>query len=181
MTPWGYEVEIRIPLKSTGGDFSAASQTWGINVVRVIQRSGHQDTWTQARTGSASFLLQSGHLDGLDALNSEHVLDFVPTLTSRVSGAPGTTGGWDYTAGNPQVGATAKYGITSNLTLVATVHPDFSQVESDVTRFTFDLHARRSHIPRSGRSSLSKGSTSSMHRVASSTRATSSSPSLRRR
>ena len=31
-----------------------------------------------------------------------------------------------------------RYGLTPNLTLHATAHPDFSQVESDVTQFSFD-------------------------------------------
>ena len=138
VTSFGYEVEIRIPLKSLRFQ-RAKSQVWGFNVLRVIQRSGHQQTWTQARTGAASFLLQSGRLEGLDDLNSEHVLDIVPTATSHVAGAPGAApGSWSYAGGTPQFGATAKYGLTSNLTMVATVHPDFSQVESDVTRFAFD-------------------------------------------
>ncbi len=68
LTSAGYEVEIRIPLKSLR--FQAAkTQTWGINVLRVIPRSGHQQTWTQARTGAASFLTQSGRLEGLADLN----------------------------------------------------------------------------------------------------------------
>src|SRR5262249_9032827 len=47
LTPWGYEVELRIPFKSVRMQ-QAKSQTWGINVLRVVQRSGQEQTWTMS-------------------------------------------------------------------------------------------------------------------------------------
>ncbi|MGH7593675.1 MAG: DUF5916 domain-containing protein [Gemmatimonadales bacterium] len=140
VTPGGYEVEIRIPFKSIR--FQAGkSQNWGINFLRVVQRSGQEQTWTMVKLAAASFLAQSGRLEGLTDLNAGHVLDVVPTVTSRVSGSPpplAPDGAFDYSGGNPQFGGDLRYGITPNLTLHATAHPDFSQVESDVTQFSFD-------------------------------------------
>ena len=138
LTPDGYEVEIRIPFKSIR--FQAGkTQTWGINVLRRVPRSGQEQTWTQVKLAASSFLGQSGRLEGLTDLNAGHVLDIVPTVTSRVSAAaPAPGASWDYTGGNPQFGGDLRYGITPNLTLRATAHPDFSQVESDVTQFAFD-------------------------------------------
>ncbi len=145
VTPDGYEVEIRIPFKSIR--FQAGkSQTWGINFLRVVQRSGQEQTWTPARQGASSFLSQSGRLENLHDLDAGHVLDIVPTLTSSVSGAaPSAADGspqpgapWKYDVGKPQLGGDIRYGLTPNLTLHATAHPDFSQVESDVTQFSFD-------------------------------------------
>ncbi len=138
ITPFGYEFEIRIPFKSIR--FQAGkTQVWGINFVRVVKRTGQEQTWTMAKLAASSFLAQSGRLEGLTDLEAGHALDFVPTLTSRVTGTSPTPGeAFDYNGGQPQVGADLRYGITPNLTLRATVHPDFSQVESDVTRFSFD-------------------------------------------
>ena len=138
LTPDGYEVEIRIPFKSIR--FQAGkTQTWGINVLRTVQRTGQEQTWAPVKLAASSFLAQSGRLEGLTDLNAGHVLDIVPTVTSRVSGTAPTPGtSWDYTGGNPQFGGDIRYGITPNLTLRATAHPDFSQVESDVTQFAFD-------------------------------------------
>jgi hypothetical protein len=138
LTADGYEVEIRIPFKSIR--FQAGkTQSWGINFVRVVQRSGQEQTWTMAKLAASSFLAQSGKLEGLTDLVAGHVLDIVPTVTSRVTGAPPSPdAAFDYSGGNPQFGGDLRYGITPNLTLHATAHPDFSQVESDVTQFSFD-------------------------------------------
>ncbi len=138
VTPTGYEVEIRIPFKSIRFQ-SAKTQTWGINFLRKVQHSGQEQTWTMTKLAASSFLAQSGKLEGLTDLSAGHVLDIVPTITSRLTGAPSTPGaGFDYSLGNPQFGGDLRYGITPNLTLRATAHPDFSQVESDVTQFAFD-------------------------------------------
>jgi hypothetical protein len=138
LTPTGYVVEIRIPFRSIRFQ-SGRLQSWGINIVRVVQRSGQEQSWAPARQGASSFLAQSGQLDSLSNLNPGHVLDVVPTVTQRVDGAPPVPGqGFQYVRGNPQFGGDVRYGLTPNLTLHATAHPDFSQVESDVTQFAFD-------------------------------------------
>jgi hypothetical protein len=138
MTEWGYEVEIEVPLKSIRFQ-SADVQTWGINVLRVVHRTGQEQTWTQARIGQSSFLAQSGSLTGLEGLRTGRALDIVPTMTSRVTGARSPTGsGWDYEGGSPEFGGHLRWGVTPNLTLNATANPDFSQVESDAGQFSFD-------------------------------------------
>ena len=138
LTPRGYEVELRIPFKSIRFP-QAKTQTWGINIVRAVQRSGQEQTWTMTKRGAASFLAQSGRLEGLSELSAGRALDIIPTVTSRIDGAPsGASGRWDYAGGTPEVGGNVRYGITSNLTLNATANPDFSQVESDVGQFSFD-------------------------------------------
>jgi hypothetical protein len=48
VSDYGYEVEIRIPFESLRYQ-PAASQDWGLNVIRQVQHWGHQDTWTPAR------------------------------------------------------------------------------------------------------------------------------------
>lgn len=138
LTAEGFEVEIRIPFKSIRFQ-RAKTQTWGINILRVVQHSAQEQTWTPARRGAASFLAQSGKLAGLDDLDAGLVLDVVPTLTSRVDGTPSASDGrWVYVGGRPDVGGNIRFGITPNLTLNATANPDFSQVESDAGQFAFD-------------------------------------------
>ncbi|HET9465266.1 MAG TPA: DUF5916 domain-containing protein [Gemmatimonadales bacterium] len=136
LTDYGYEVEVRIPFKSLRFQ-PKQEQTWGINVVRQVQHSGHEDSWAPAKRASASFLSQSGSLVGLTGLRRGMVLDFTPSLTSRTTGAR-SAGGWDYAGGDPELGGTVRWGITNNLTLNGTANPDFSQVESDAQQFAFD-------------------------------------------
>jgi hypothetical protein len=126
----GYEVEIRIPFKSLRYQDSD-TQTWGLNVVRRVQHSGYQDTWTPAVRASASFLSQSGTLDGLRDLRRGLVLEVTPTVTARLDGAPETPDGWAYD-GVGEASADLRWGLRQNLTLNGTWNPDFSQVEADV-------------------------------------------------
>jgi hypothetical protein len=128
----GYEVEIRIPFKSLRYQ-EAEVQTWGINVLRRVQHSGYQDSWTPAVRANANFLSQSGTLEGLHDLRRGLVLEVTPTVTGRLDGAArgAPAGGWRYGEAG-EVGADVRWGIRQNLTLNGTVNPDFSQVEADV-------------------------------------------------
>jgi hypothetical protein len=136
LTEYGFEVEVRIPFKSIRFQ-PKREQSWGINIVRLVQHSGREDSWTPAKRASASFLAQSGRLVGLTDLRRGVVLDLTPSVTSRTTGAPGATG-WDYAGGGPELGGTVRWGVTNNLTLNGTANPDFSQVESDAQQFAFD-------------------------------------------
>ena len=139
VTADGYIVEIRIPFKSLKYQ-SASVQSWGLNIVRQEQHSGHEDSWTPARRAGLSFLAQSGTLEGLTDLHRGLVLDVNPELTQRTSGAPATlsNASWRYDRERPQVGGNARWGITNNLTLSGTINPDFSQIESDAGQLAFD-------------------------------------------
>ncbi len=147
--PWGFEVEIRIPFKSLRFQ-SGHVQTWGLNIIRNVQHSGYQETWTPARKASASFLAQSGKLEGLTDLRRGLVLDVNPVVTERVTGAPAESppippggapagaAGWEYTPGRLQPGGNVRWGVTPNLALTGTVNPDFSQVEADAGQIVTD-------------------------------------------
>ena len=136
LTSYGYEVEIRIPFKSLRYQ-PGRSQNWGLNVIRQVQHSGYQNTWTPTRRAAASFLGQSGVLTGLTDLHRGLVLDLNPEATGKADGAPGAVG-WHYTASGPDVGGNVRWGITNNLTLTGTGNPDFSQVEADAGQLQFD-------------------------------------------
>lgn len=137
MTEWGYQVEITVPLKSIRFQ-SSPTQTWGINVLRVVHRSGQEQTWTPARLGQSSFLGQSGKLVDLEGLRTGRAIDFVPTMTSSVRGGPENASDWDYDGGKPEFGGNVRWGVTPNLTFNATANPDFSQVEADAGQYSFD-------------------------------------------
>ena len=139
LTAAGYEVEVRVPFKSLKYP-NADAQTWGLNIVRIIQHSGHEDSWTPAKRASLSFLGQSGVVEGLTDLRRGLVVDVTPEITQRTSGSPAAIGqdGWQYESGKPQVGGTVRWGVTNNITLNATANPDFSQIESDAGQVVFD-------------------------------------------
>lgn len=137
LTESGYEVEIRIPFKSLRYA-PGHEHTWSLQVLRAVQHSGHESTWTPARRAAASFLTQSGQLEGLHDLKRGLVVDLTPEVTSKVNGGPATPGQWGYAGGRPDLGGTLRWGVSNNLSLNATANPDFSQVESDAGQVQFD-------------------------------------------
>src|SRR5262249_36978284 len=111
-------------------------QRWGFNVSRKIQRTGHEDTWTEVRPG-ASFLAQSGILDGLHDLDRGIVTEVQPFVTGASNGARDASGTFVRQPANSSGGVNARLGLT-NLSLDATANPDFSQVESDAGLVTIN-------------------------------------------
>lgn len=137
LTAFGYEVEVRIPFKSLR--YQALNmQAWDINIVRQVQYTGYEDSWAPARRAAATFLGQGGALVGLTDLRRGIVVDVTPEATQRTEGAPLGNAEWHYASKRPALGATARWGITNNLTLNGTVNPDFSQVEADATPVVLD-------------------------------------------
>lgn len=138
LTAAGYDVEIAIPFKSLRYR-NLDVQTWQLNVVRTVQATGHEQTWTTAKRASASFLAQSGTLNGLRDLQRGVTVDLIPTVTSSTFGSQASSAApWRYQTPRPEFGGSARWGITSNLTLSGTANPDFSQVEADATQFSAD-------------------------------------------
>jgi hypothetical protein len=137
VTEWGYEIEIRIPFKSLRYQ-PAKEQTWKLNIVREVKHSGFEDSWVPAVRAAPSFIAQAGELTGLHDLHRGIVLDVNPDATLRSTGSPDGTGDFRRVNENPQLGGTARWGITNSMTLLGTVHPDFSQVESDAGQLGFD-------------------------------------------
>jgi hypothetical protein len=129
----GWTAEIRIPLSQLR--FPATpTQVWGVNFYRYIQRKAESDLWSyfsQTDQGYASFF---GHVLGLAGLPQPRRLEVLPYVAGveerSATGAPGNP----FDDGSREVGrfgVDLKYGLTSNLTLNATVNPDFGQVEAD--------------------------------------------------
>lgn len=137
LTDYGYEVEIRVPFKTLRYQ-PAETQSWSLHVLRRVQSTGHEDSWAPAARSASSFLAQSGTLTGLTGLRSGLVLDLTPVVTARADGSRDAAGAWGYDTSRPDFGGNVRWGVTPNLTLNATVNPDFSQVEADATQFQFD-------------------------------------------
>ena len=136
VTPWGYEVEVRIPFKSIRYQ-STDSQDWGLQIVRITQHTGYEDNWAPTVRASASYLIQAGRLRGLTGLHRGLVMDLSPEFTTHVDGAPrgGTGPGYVY-KGDPQPGGNLRWGVSQNLNATGTINPDFSQVEADIAQVT---------------------------------------------
>jgi hypothetical protein len=129
----GYIVEVRIPFKSLRYP-GTGPQKWGLNVQRKIQRTGYEDTWTDVRRASSSFLVQAGAIDGLHDMKRGVVTEVQPFLAAAVNREQAADGALA-SAAEYTPGVNVRFGFT-NVSLDATVNPDFSQVESDAGQVT---------------------------------------------
>lgn len=97
---------------------------WGLNVERHISRKQERTHWNLMRKGEPGLVSQFGNLQGIRDINPPLHLEYLPYAMGRTI----VDGSTDY-FGN--AGVDIRYGVTSSLSLNATVNPDFGQVEAD--------------------------------------------------
>ena len=124
----GYVVEVRVPLQSIrfrGGE----DVRMGVMFFRRNSRLGISWSWPEMRPGQ--WVFESNVPAAFQNLKQPRLLEVIPsaTMSTNQSREPGAA--WPKTSSKGDLGASIKYGITSTVTLDATVNPDFSQVESD--------------------------------------------------
>ena len=128
----GWTAEFRIPYSQLRFD-GAVRQTWGLNFVRYVGRHLETSLWAPISRGDGAMVSRFGKLVGLDGISPPMRLEVTPYSLASVQAAPGSAddpfhADRDFAS---MLGADAKYGITSDLTLDLTVNPDFGQVEAD--------------------------------------------------
>src|SRR5213594_1806704 len=124
----GWTAEFRIPLSQLRYAH-ADTNTFGFAVWRDIQRYSERVAWPVYRQSQSGFASQLGDVTGLVGLPAPRRLEVAPYMVTKnvsVPAGPSFDRSQKLTAG-----ADLKYGLTSNLTLDATVNPDFGQVEAD--------------------------------------------------
>ncbi|HEX6693760.1 MAG TPA: DUF5916 domain-containing protein, partial [Longimicrobiales bacterium] len=125
----GWAAEFRIPLSQLRFA-DAPTHTFGLGVWRDIERYKERVSWPLYRPSRQGFVSQMGSLDGIDGVGSSSSLEVTPYTVAKSVTRAQTAGGFDH-AQKIAIGGDLKYGITPNVTLDATVNPDFGQVEAD--------------------------------------------------
>ncbi|MBW3629797.1 MAG: hypothetical protein KY464_10925, partial [Gemmatimonadetes bacterium] len=127
----GWTVEMRIPFSQLRFA-SVDEQVWGIQLERIINRTQELALFSFTRKSEPGGVPAFGNLTGLRGIRPGRPLELIPYVLSQ--------GNFARTGSNPflsdreydaKAGLDARYRITSNLTLSATVNPDFGQVEVD--------------------------------------------------
>jgi hypothetical protein len=130
----GWVAEFRIPFSqiryAPGND-----QTFGLLIVRDVARTGERISWPLLKRNVQGYVSQAGELSGIGQLPTPRRLEILPYTVLKSStrdfGAAQLGGGRYSHPNNVTFGADLKYGLSSNLTLDATINPDFGQVEAD--------------------------------------------------
>lgn len=130
MQPWGWTVEIEIPyhcLRFPDQD----EQIWGVNFSRSINRRQEDSWWSRLSNSESGFVSKFGHLTGLSGIKPARHLEVMPFGVSSLETERESFTNPDGQGYYGNMGLDIKYGLSSNLTLDATINPDFGQVELD--------------------------------------------------
>jgi len=143
-TDRGWSVEVRIPLRILRIPVGASG--FGFNLYRNLARRHEEDQWRYRPRGTPGDISQLGELVGLDGIHPVRSLELRPYLAARstmMRPAPGPVAAPFQLAACPSAGFSERglaagclgldlrYALASDLHLVATVNPDFGQVEAD--------------------------------------------------
>ena len=144
-TPRGWSAEMRIPLRVLR--VPEGAQKFGLQVARILMRRHEESHWKFAPQDTAGYVsTQMGRLTGLDGIQPVRQIELRPYVAARAvrtvpapgplaapfaldSCAAGGVNRVGLAAGC--AGLDARIGLTSDLQLIATINPDFGQVEAD--------------------------------------------------
>ena len=128
----GWTAEFRIPLSQLR--FKKEDEArWGINFRRMITRTKEQAYAALRPKRESGFVSRFLPLVGLSGLQPKRRFLVTPYTTAKTHTAPAEAGDPfnDGRRSNAAFGTDFKLGLGSNLTLDATMNPDFGQVEVD--------------------------------------------------
>jgi hypothetical protein len=128
----GWSAEFAIPFSQLRFPTST-KMTWGFQVARQISHLNEVDFWSPVPRDAAQMVSLFGLLEGLEGIPSPRRLQVVPYSVTSANYLPIEEGNPFRSGPNYRLsgGVDVKYSPTSNLTVDATLNPDFGQVEAD--------------------------------------------------
>jgi len=129
----GWTAEMRIPFAQLRYPSTAKEQTWGLQMWRQENRLNENSQWSFWKLTETGGPPRFGHLEGLVITRAPGRAEILPYMVGRSANVPGDASDpfFDPHALDGRMGADARVLLTSNLTLNATINPDFGQVEVD--------------------------------------------------
>jgi hypothetical protein len=127
--PGGYIVEMAIPFKSLRFP-DREDKVWGLTIARNIPRSGEIIIWPSFSRDIPGLLMQSGQIIIRGRVEKGGNLEIMPIATALQREGEKL---------DVQPGINLKYGVSSDLTLDATLNPDFSHIEADAPQIDVNL------------------------------------------
>ncbi|MDX2184639.1 MAG: DUF5916 domain-containing protein [Gemmatimonadaceae bacterium] len=125
----GWTAEFRIPLSQLRYP-DVENHQFGLMVMREIGRKQERQSWPVFRRSKTGFISQAGDVSGFGRLGAPRRIEINPYAVERNITRFDPSGRVTHPF-QQQYGADVKIGVTSNLTLDASVNPDFGQVEAD--------------------------------------------------
>jgi hypothetical protein len=130
----GWIAELAIPFSSLRFP-EREKQVWRVDFWRNRPRDvRYQMSWAAYDRDESCWPCQWGTMHGLENLEPPKGLELLPAIVGQQAGERLADGSFDNGPVVIQGSGSAKYGISSNVTVEATIRPDFSQVESDAAQ-----------------------------------------------
>ena len=124
----GWTAEFRIPLSQMRYSRDR-EHTFGIMIDRDVYRYNERYIWPLLRQSKPGFVSQFGALHGMDDLENPRKLEAMPYVVTKNASTIRNNAFTQQS--NFAAGGDIKYRLAPNVTLDATINPDFGQVESD--------------------------------------------------
>ena len=129
----GWTAELWVPFSQLRFN-DLPERIWGLNVKRWRPQLNEEDYWVIVARTERGWSSRFGELRGIDGLRPATRLEVLPYVaaSSRMSGNRDRNNPFDDgVIMGGRVGTDLKIGVGSNLTLEATINPDFGQIEAD--------------------------------------------------
>ena len=139
-----WTAEMRIPFSQLRFS-NAGEQIWGLNVRRWNPTTYLDVYWVVIPYDVSGWASRFGELRGLGTPSTRSRTEITPYVLGRASTLATYYGGDGRIETQSRAGADVKTGVGSNLTLDATLNPDFGQVEADPARV--NLSAFETYFP----------------------------------
>ncbi|MCW8980203.1 MAG: DUF5916 domain-containing protein [Altibacter sp.] len=128
----GWTAEMRIPLSQLR--FSAADeQVWGLQSTRRYFNNEERSLWQPLLPSPPGWVSEFGELRGIKGIKPQKQIEIQPYTVAQWDTYEEEQGNpyRDGSDGRLTFGLDAKIGVTNDLTLDATINPDFGQVDAD--------------------------------------------------
>ncbi len=126
----GWTAEMRIPFRILRFR-EGRGRAWGMQLRRIVSRTRETIDWQPIPLASATFVSSFGRLEGVETPEGQTPLEFRPYVAGRLGlgRAEGSLAPRDTVSG--EIGIDARWVPTPDLSVDATINPDFGQVELD--------------------------------------------------
>jgi hypothetical protein len=138
VTPDGFTIEAAIPFKSLRY-LAGKDKQWGVHIFRRAKFNNNElDSWMPNDRSRSGSLSQAGHITGIENVETSRQLEIVPSITLSETGRRtrftfnnDPAGRYVNDGVKADLGVTAKFSLTPQITLDVAYNPDFAQVEAD--------------------------------------------------
>ena len=141
LTTTGYVVEMAIPYSTLRFPKGSQNQRWGLDALRFYPRGDrHRLSINPQDRAVDCYLCQLTKIEGFGGASPGRNLEITPTATAARQDRRESFPDGKFQQGDTEsdIGLTATWGITPNITFSGTLNPDFSQVEADTAQLSIN-------------------------------------------